>query len=113
MDGTDLERQDLSVVNMPLCKAVIETLAERTEPKPWPARTLIVAATKSGVIPSLDSPEVAKKLAGIGRGGNEGTLAVEHKAMRHPWCRQDPLLFARLVEAWVQGRKLPEGFEIL
>lgn len=113
MDGTDLERQDMSVVDMPLCRSIIETLAERTEPRPWSARTLIVAATKSGVIPSLDSPEVAKKLAGTGRLGNEETLAVEHKGMRHPWCRQDPSLFARLVVAWIQGKELPEGFEIL
>jgi len=113
MDGADLERQDVSVVDMPLCRSIIETLAKRTEPGPWSARTLIVAATKSGIIPSLDSPEVAKKLAGIGRLGNEETLAVEHKGMRHPWCRQDPSLFARLVEAWIQGKELPEGFEIL
>ncbi|KAF7185531.1 Zinc finger-containing ubiquitin peptidase 1 [Pseudocercospora fuligena] len=82
-------------------------------PLSWPAKTLIVAATKGGIVPSNDNVEVAKKMAEIAAELNPGTLAIEHPLMRHPWPRQDPALFAELVEAWLGDKPFPKGFKLL
>ena len=80
-------------------------------PEPWPARTLLVAAGKSGIVPSADHLGFTKKIADIAARKNSMTRAVTHKLMRHPWNRQDGPLFAKLVRAWIEKEEVVEGFE--
>jgi hypothetical protein len=49
----------------------------------------------------------------IGRERNPGTIAVIHPAMRHPWNRQAPMLFAETARAWFEEGEIPSGFEKL
>jgi pimeloyl-ACP methyl ester carboxylesterase len=79
--------------------------------KPWRARTLVVAATKGGLIPSNDSIKNARELALLGHQGNPETRVVQNKRMRHAWSRQDPKLFAEAVVCWIENKSLPGGFE--
>jgi hypothetical protein len=79
--------------------------------KPWRARTLVVAATKGGLIPSNDSIKNARELALLGHQGNPETRVVQNKRMRHAWSRQDPKLFAEAVVCWIENKSLPDGFE--
>ena len=113
MDGTDLPRGDPSACTIDLCRQIVPPMIETTWPSPWPARTLIVAAGKSGILPSSDHPHDAVKLMEIGRERNRETIAVTHPAMRHPWNRQAPLLFAETARAWFEGEEIPSGFEKL
>ena len=83
MDGADIARADSGVVTVGLCRAVADALTNPSWPDPWPARTLIVAAGKRGVLPTADHPENAKKLMGVGQGLNERTIAVVYPVMRH------------------------------
>jgi pimeloyl-ACP methyl ester carboxylesterase len=109
MDGTDLPRPTLS--NCPLeLNAQIFAPEDSKWPSAWPARTLIVAAGKRGLLPTDDNADTARRLAQIGRKGNEGTLAVVHYGMRHPWCLQAPELFAQAVDAWFCEGRILEGF---
>ena len=114
MDGTDLRRSE-RLPDLALCKQVMGPATEEDEgspwPEPWPARTLVVAAGKGGLVPSNDRPDDARKLAEIGKRLNPETGAVTHRGMRHPWSRQDPKLFAAALRAWIEGRELPPGFE--
>lgn len=111
MDGADIRRLSPSLGQ---CRQIAETMKTATYPSVWPAPTLIIAAGRGGLIPSYDHPEDAKKLASIGREGNEKTLAVTHPLMRHPWNQQDPLLFANTCRGWIQGDYgVPAGFERL
>lgn len=111
MDGTDIGRLSPS---LELCRQVAETMKTASYPTAWPAPTLIIAAGRGGLVPSYDHPEDAKKLASIGREMNDKTLAVTHPLMRHPWNRQDPLLFANTVRGWIGGQYgVPMGFERL
>ena len=106
--GADLPRTESS---LRLCREVIAPENEISLGEPWPAKTLIVVAGKGGVIPSADSRDSARRLLDVGRMGNEGTIAVVHVGMRHPWNRQEPGLFAEAVRAWIEGRELPGRFE--
>lgn len=111
MDGTDIRRASPS---LELCRQFAETMKTATYPAAWPAPTLIIAAGRGGLVPSYDHPEDAKKLASIGKEMNAKTIAVTHPLMRHPWNRQDPLLFANTVRGWIQGDyNVPAGFERL
>jgi len=110
MDGTDLGNSP--PCSMQLCRQIVPVLVG-TWPSPWPARTLIVAAGKSGILPSSDRLEDARKLMEIGKEKNIQTIAVTHPLMRHPWNRQDPPLFARTARAWFEGEELPVGFSNL
>lgn len=83
MDGTDMPRANLARCSLDLNRQ-ISSPTDSKWPSPWPAKTLIVAAGKGGVIPSQDNAGTARRLAEIGRQGNEGTLAVGHQYMRHP-----------------------------
>jgi pimeloyl-ACP methyl ester carboxylesterase len=108
MDGADIGRT--SDVPFKLYREISE-VGSSSWPESWPARTLMIAAGKGDwLVPSADHPEDARKLAEIGREGNAETRAVTHLGMRHPWNRQAPELFARVVRAWVEGKELPEGF---
>ena len=109
MDGTDLQPAKPS---FSLCQAVAEgtCLKDDEWPSPWPARTLIVAAGKGGIVPSADRPNDARKLRDIGRQANDETKAYTHPAMRHPWSRQDPKLFAETARKWFEEGTAPDGF---
>jgi pimeloyl-ACP methyl ester carboxylesterase len=110
MDGTDLPRGDASTCTIALCHEITQVLLDMTWPSPWPARTLIVAAGKGGIIPSNDHPHDAVKLMEIGKECNPETIAVTHPAMRHPWNRQAPRLFAETAYAWFEREELRSEF---
>lgn len=79
--------------------------------KPWSARTLVVAATKGGLIPTNDPIKDARELALLGQQENPETRAVQNKRMRHAWSKQDPKLFAEAAMCWIENKSLPDGFE--
>ncbi|KAJ5305727.1 hypothetical protein N7508_004742 [Penicillium antarcticum] len=110
MDGADIPRIDTNVCTLDLCRQIVSPEDPTQWPSPWPARTLIVAAGKGGLVPTKDSPGDAVKLMVIGRELNEETIAYTHLKMRHPWNRQDPRLFAATAAAWFEHKELPEGF---
>lgn len=111
MDGVNLRRPDLSTCTVEYYRQVFSSSDDAEKwPKPWPARTLIIAAGKGGLIPSNDHPEDAKKLATIGRELNSATRAITHPAMRHPWVWQAPELFADTVRMWFEEGMVPQGF---
>jgi len=111
MDGTDISREDPCTLD--LCRQIVPAMITTKWPSPWPARTLIVAAGKSGILPSSDDPQDAIKLRDIGRERNPETIAFTHPAMRHPWNRQAPLLWAETTRAWFEKGEMPSGFEKL
>ncbi|KAI5203983.1 alpha/beta-hydrolase [Aureobasidium subglaciale] len=106
MDGIDIPRPDLKYFRQ------VFGLGVDTEqwPRPWPARTLVIAAGKGGLVPSNDRPEDAKKLSSIGREQNNATTAVTHPDMRHPWIWQDPELFSETVKMWLEEETVPDKF---
>lgn len=111
MDGTDLSRLDMSICSLSLCRGICapRSAAEKW-PRPWPARTLVIAAGKGGLIPSNDSTADAQRLARIGQQQNADTAAYTHPQMRHPWNRQAPALFASTVPSWIGESSVPAGF---
>lgn len=113
MDGTDVGDSGPAGPSLRLCRQVVAPLVGATWPAPWPARTLIVAAGKSGILPTSDRVQDAQKLGEVGREGNGQTVAVTHPLMRHPWNRQAPVLFAQTARAWFEGDEIPSGFEHL
>jgi hypothetical protein len=90
-----------------LCCQIVPPMVATTWPSPWPAPTLIVAAGKGSIIPSMDYHHDAVKLWNIGRELNSETVAVTHPGMRHPWNRQDPRLFAEMASTWLEGEEIP------
>jgi hypothetical protein len=80
---------------------------------PWEARTLVVAASKGGLIPTNDSTENARELAQLAKMRNPESAAVQNKSMRHGWIRQDPKLVAEAVMCWIESMPLPDSFEPL
>lgn len=116
MDGAIIPRPDLDTVTLKLCRQVAAPMFGDGGgwPAPWSANTLVVAAGKRGLLPTADHPEDARRLAEIGRtGGGAETMAVTHSAIRHPWNRQMPLLFADCVRRWVEEGEVATGFERL
>lgn len=109
MDGADLPRPDLSKVTLKRIRQIFNAEGVRW-PKPWPARTLVVAAGKRGLLPTNDNADQARELAEIGRKLNPETKAVTNAVIRHPWSRQVPVLFAECVVKWIEGEELPPGF---
>lgn len=79
--------------------------------KSWEARTLVVAATKGGLVPTNDSIRDASALALLAQQKNPESTAVQNKTMRHGWSRQGPKLFAEAVMCWIENRPLPDSFE--
>ncbi|CAG8254591.1 unnamed protein product [Penicillium salamii] len=110
MDGADLPRTDTGICTLDLCRQIVSSGTPTEWPSPWPARTLIVAAGKGGVIPTSDHPHDALKLMNIGGELNEETVAYTHMSMRHPWNRQAPQVFAETAAAWFEHKELPQGF---
>ena len=113
MDGTDIQGGESGSCTLELCRQIVPVLVTKTWPSPWPARTLIMAAGKGGIIPSKDHPHDAVRLMEIGRQLNPETVAFKHSEMRHPWNRQDPALFAETARCWFGRENLPSGFEKL
>jgi pimeloyl-ACP methyl ester carboxylesterase len=79
--------------------------------KTWQARTLVVAATKGGLVPTNDSIKHARQLAVLAQQGNSESISVQNKTMRHGWSRQDPKLFAEAIVCWIESKPLPSSFE--
>jgi hypothetical protein len=96
-----------------LCRQIVPPMIEAKWPSPWPARTLIVAAGKSGILPTSDHSRDAVKLMEIGGERNPDTIAVTHPAMRHPWNRRAPELFAETARAWFEREEIPDGLKKL
>ncbi|KAN0091885.1 alpha/beta-hydrolase [Hyaloscypha variabilis] len=113
MDGTNIQGGESNSSTMELCCQIAPAMVGTTWPSTWPARTLIIAAGKGGIVPSKDHPHDAVKLMEIGRQSNPETVAFRHPLMRHPWNRQDPELFAETARAWFEGKEIPAGFERL
>lgn len=109
MDGMDLKRTDTSIATLALCKELVQAMG--TLASPWSARTLVVVARKSGVLPSNDPLESAERVVEIGRKLNAETKGVVNGEMRHPWWVIAPELFAETVVAWIEGTELPQGFD--
>lgn len=110
MDGADIPHIDTDLCTLDLCRQIVAPEEPTEWPVPWPARTLIVAAGKGGLIPTKDSSRDAVKLVEIGRELNDETVAYTHLGMRHPWNRQAPRLFAETAVAWFERMELPGGF---
>ncbi|KAF2432925.1 alpha/beta-hydrolase [Tothia fuscella] len=95
-----------------LSKEILEALSSKEEVHPLPMRTLIVAATKGNwYLPTNDSIPEAKRILQTVKLGNAASRAAQVPSMRHPWNLQDPTLFARSVEAWIERSDLLEEFE--
>ncbi|KAJ5569523.1 uncharacterized protein N7459_008953 [Penicillium hispanicum] len=74
-------------------------------------RTLAIAATKSSLLPK-DKVESSKRILEAVVGGKEnGSRAVQHRGVRHPWHVEEPALFAEMVLAWVKKEDLDSRFE--
>lgn len=114
LDGTDIKRGDPKDRSLQrIRETFVDSLSPDGWPQAWEARTLVIAATKRGILPSNDNVEQAVKIAEIGRKKNPQTYAVMHPAMRHAWPRQDPKLFAQTARAWIREEELPQGFNPL
>ena len=117
MDGTDLPPTPNGACTLTLCRSIAQTMCIKDDqwPTSWPARTLIVAAGKSDILPTADHPHDATRLRDIALQiqPTGQTKAYTHKQMRHPWDRQAPGLFAETVRMWIDEAKVPEGFEEL
>lgn len=113
MDGTDVQGGESGSWTLELCRQIAPVIVTKIWPSPWPARTLIVAAGKGGIIPSKDHPHDAVRLMEIGKELNPETVALRHSMMRHPWNRQDPVLFAEMARCWFEGREVSTRFEKL
>lgn len=73
-----------------------------------PVRTLSVAAGGGG---GIDDVEAVRRM---GREMPvEGSRGAVVRGAVHTWNLQKPVLFAESVVAWIEGRELPEGMEIL
>ncbi|KAK4610592.1 AB hydrolase superfamily protein [Fulvia fulva] len=78
-DGADLKPADTKVMTIELNKQIfVDGLSDDAWPSPWPAKTLIIAATKRGIMPTDDNADIARKLAAIGSQKNKETSAVAH-----------------------------------
>ncbi|KAF2166930.1 hypothetical protein M409DRAFT_66450 [Zasmidium cellare ATCC 36951] len=114
LDGTDIPRGDPKDRSLQrIRETFVDSLSPDGWPQPWRARTLVIAATKRGILPSNDNVEQAVKVAEIGREQNSETYAVSHPDMRHAWPRQDPVLFAATVRSFIMASDLPKGFHRL
>jgi hypothetical protein len=85
-------------------------LVSDKEIQPAEVRTLIIAATKRGLLPTNDSLETARLFGKVMKRRNSGSKAVEIKTMRHAWNLQEPPLFAQAIRAWINEEALPSGF---
>ena len=98
---------------MQLCSHITETLTHDQDVLPVKARTLIVAATKSGWMKFPDPIDDARFVVTRMKQGNKESRGMQVKRGSHPWNVQLPSLFADAVKAWIEGTNLPDGIEDL
>jgi pimeloyl-ACP methyl ester carboxylesterase len=114
LDGTNLRTPYNSFCTVALCRNTAQALqvpdAKKWSVHSWPAKTLIIAAGKSCILPTRDSPDDAKRLAAIGRRLNNGTRTICHPKLRHPQNRQAPELVAKTCRAWFEDQPISNGF---
>lgn len=91
-----------------LCRELISVLVSDKEIQPVEVRTLIIAATKRGLLPTNDNVETARLVGKVMR--SPGSKTVEVKSMRHAWNLQEPPLFAQAIRAWINEEALPSEF---
>ena len=103
-----LQQDSRAACTMSLCREVIRIIVSDMEILPAPEKTVMVAATKSGLLPTADRIKDARMVADIIKRMNSESRAVEVRTMRHSWNLQDPELFARSIMAWIEGAALPE-----
>lgn len=76
-------------------------------------RSLVIAALKSGPVPTNDSLEDAVILGRHLRVGNSKSKVLSCRIARHYWQLQVPALFASTVTSWVKGTTLPLEIEVV
>jgi pimeloyl-ACP methyl ester carboxylesterase len=102
-----LQREIYSNLKFAMVKQAYASIADYGGGEPLPMRTLAVAGGRQ------DDVEGTRRLGHVLRTGcAESRAAVVHGAV-HAWDLQWPELFARGVEAWVEGRELPGEFREL
>lgn len=82
-------------------------------PRPWTAKTLIVAVGRPGFPQFGDSPGVALRLCSIGRQADTQTTAYGSEDLTHAWPVQHPELFATAVKEWFQQGTVPNFLHCL
>ena len=92
---------------------IADTLCNDEWPRPWPAKTLIVAVGRPGFSQFGDSPTVALHLCSIGRHANPQTTAYGSEDLTHSWPIQHPELFATAVKEWFQEGTVPDFLHCL
>ncbi|KAI7080859.1 hypothetical protein KC352_g41508 [Hortaea werneckii] len=116
MDGTDVHATASTELSVSLCREVLYPISladDYSWPDPWKARTMIVCAGKSDLLPTNDSEADTVHMRDIARTLNPETTAVVNAQIRHPWNRQKPELFAQAAKAWFEGREIPDDFRQL
>jgi pimeloyl-ACP methyl ester carboxylesterase len=114
LDGKDDGGPVAGPVSMALCRAMAAVMTRAEWPRPWPARTLVVAAGRgSWALPTADRPADARRLAEIGREANARTRAVVYPGMRHAWTVMDPEECAALIVKWIEDEELPSELRSL
>ena len=94
-------------------RCIADTLCNDEWPRPWPARTLIVAVGRPGFPQFGDSPTIAFRLCSTGRQANPQTTAYGSEDLTHAWPIQHPELFASAVHKWLQQGAVPEFLHCL
>lgn len=111
MNGIDLDVEENesdpgpNICTLQLCRDVLAILVSKAALPAVPARALIVAATRKGLVPtdSVDDARLALQQAGS---GNASSRAVQMPDMMHPWDMQAPQLFADCVRKWINDENL-------
>ncbi|KAI7239788.1 hypothetical protein KC330_g1720 [Hortaea werneckii] len=116
MDGTDVHCATSTKLSVSLCREVLYAISladDNCWPDPWKARTMIVCAGKSDLLPTNDSEADTVHMRDIARTLNPETIAVVNPQIRHPWNRQKPELFAQAAKAWFEREEIPDDFRQL
>jgi pimeloyl-ACP methyl ester carboxylesterase len=87
---------------------IFNILFSSRELQPIAVRTLVIAATSQVLV--ADNLDHSRRLFHTVVPDN-GSQAVQHRQMRHPWNADEPVLFAKMVMCWIRGESLPTGFE--
>ena len=111
LDDAELPESGPRQVSRTTTREVVSVLVTDKPIAPVPARTLVAAATKGGLIPSNDNVKTASWVLQAIRQdqGSTESRAVRIPLMRHGWNVIDPSFFARVLRAWMEQQDLPEG----
>ncbi|KAI6813369.1 hypothetical protein KC340_g4963 [Hortaea werneckii] len=116
MDGTNVHSATSTNLSVSLCREVLYPISLADDscwPDPWKARTMVVCAGKSDLLPTNDSEADTLHMRDIARTLNPETIAVVNPQIRHPWNRQKPELFAQAAKAWFGQEGIPDDFRQL